>query len=240
MTDGSRAESTAAEGRVGNAALKRRLRTLLATGEVEAVAGVAAEVGHRVMGLLIALTYDRDPEVGWRAVEGLGVAAEQLVDHDPEAVRSYLRRLLWLISEESGGICWHAPQGMAEIVRRRPRLFGDYVPIVLNLLVEMADEDLDHFRPGVLWAIARLGPAAEEHLDDVLPELERTLHAADPQLRGLAVRALHAVGRSERVARARRERPALAEDDGPVALYGEGRLRQTTVGELVRRALEED
>ena len=72
------------------------------------------------------------------------------------------------MSEESGGICWRAPEAIAEIVRRRPRMFGDYVPIVVSPIDEMAEEDLVHFRAGILWAIGRLGSLAREELDVVL------------------------------------------------------------------------
>jgi len=47
------------------------------------------------------------------------------------------------MSEESGGICWRAPEAMAEITRRRPDLCADYVPIVVSLITEMAEEDLE-------------------------------------------------------------------------------------------------
>ena len=35
----------------------------------------------------------------------------------------------------------------------------------------MAEEDLEHFRAGVLWAIGRLGSLAGEHAADVLPAI---------------------------------------------------------------------
>ena len=148
----------------------------------------------------------------------------------PESRSRPPARLYWLISEESGGICWRAPEAMAEIVGRRPDLVGDYIPIVIALLGEMADEDLDHFRAGILWAIGRLGPAAEEHLATVLPEITACLDHADPQIRGMAAWCLGRCGRVELFA----ERDGLLADNAPVTLYEDGALKRTTVCHLAR------
>ncbi|MFW5951004.1 MAG: DVU0298 family protein [Gemmatimonadota bacterium] len=219
-----------ATGRTPSVALKPRLRQLLLDRDLAGVAR-AADHGHRVMGVLIALTYDQ-PTVAWRAVEALGVAADRLADRHPDAVRNYLRRLLWLISEESGGVCWFAPQGMAEIVRQRPERFGDYIPITANLVTELAEEDLEHFRPGALWAIGRLGSLAEPHLEDIRPAIEQALEHPDPRVRGMAAWAAGEAGPSELVA----SRPALLADQGELELYVEGELRNVTVATLARAA----
>jgi methylated-DNA-[protein]-cysteine S-methyltransferase len=88
--------------------LKTKLRELLAEGHFEGIVEMAVEK-RRVLGSLVSLTYDRDPQIGWRAVEALGLAARRVAKNDPGYVREHVRRLYWLISEESGGICWHAP-----------------------------------------------------------------------------------------------------------------------------------
>jgi HEAT repeat protein len=189
---------------------------------------------RRNLGVLIALTYDADPLIGWRAVEGLGEVAERLASEDPAAGRELIRRLMWLITEESGAICWRAPEAMAEIVARRPDVYGAYAPIVAHLLLETAEEDLEHFRPGILWGIGRLGPAAAEVAADVLPSVAAALDHADPQVRGLAAWCLGSVGRTGALA----ARPALLEDAGTVELYEDGALRRTSVARLMEIALE--
>lgn len=214
--------------------LKSKLRELLAEGSFEEIAEMAAE-RRRVLGSLVALTYDSDPQIGWRAVEALGLAARRVADDDPEHVREYLRRLYWLISEESGGICWHAPAAMAEIIRHKPSLFPDYVPIVVFLILYLAEEDLDHFMTDVLWAIGRLGPIASDHIEEVHPAIVSALDDPDPQVRGTAVWCLSRVGSSMAV----EARSDLLADEGPVALYEDGSLEHTSVAMLVRRVLQE-
>jgi hypothetical protein len=213
--------------------MKRELRALLAAHDARGIAELAGRA-TRVLGALVPLTYDRDPRIAWRAVEAMGVAAERIAARDPGAVREHLRRLNWLITEESGGICWRAPEAMAEIVARLPVAYAEFIPIVVHLLAETTDEDLQHFRVGMLWAIGRLGSVAVPHLADVLPAMTVALDHADPQVRGVAVWALSRVGQGGRVARY----GALADDGGLVELYEAGDLAHTTVGALARMAGE--
>lgn len=209
--------------------MKKAIRELLERRDLDALADLAGRK-HRILNALVALTFDRDPLVGWRAVEAMGVAAARIAEEDPHAVREHLRRLLWLLNDESGGVCWRAPEALAEIVCRCPFFAAAYAPIVVHLLETIADEDLERFRPGVLWAIGRLGALAHEHVDAVLPALERALEHADPQVRGLAAWCLGAVERTARLT----ARPALRSDEGAVTLYADGQLETTTVAAIVQ------
>jgi len=212
--------------------LKTTLRDLLEERNFGQIADLAAE-RRRVLPSLVSLTFDADPQIGWRAIEALGQAAQRVAQEDPDYVREHLRRLYWLISEESGGICWHAPEAMAEIVRHEPGLFADYLPIVVHLIVSIEKEDLEHFRAGTLWAIGRLGPLAGDYVEDVHGAVAAALNDPDAQVRGTAVWCLGRVGRVSTLA----GRSDLLSDEGAVALYEKGVLERTSVGELVRRAL---
>ena len=212
--------------------LKDTLHDLLVQGALEQVAELA-EQRKRVLGSLVSLTYDLDPLISLRAVEAMGLACDRIADENPDYVREHVRRLNWLITEESGGICWRAPEAMAEVVRRRPRLLAEYVPIIVSLLREMAEEDLEHFRAGVLRAIGRLGLACSDHVPDVITAMVAALDDSDSQVRGMAVWCLSAVGQGEYV----KARPDLLADEGPVELYEERCLIHTSVNRLARRAV---
>lgn len=188
---------------------------------------------RRVLNALTSLTYDPDPLLAWRAVEAMGIAAAALADTAPDRVTAHLRQLHWLLSDESGGVCWYAPQAMAEIVRRKPRLFPDYIPLICSLLVTMEEEDLVNFRPAVLWGIGRLAPVAGDALAGLEPALAACLDHADPQVRGLAVWCFSQSDVSGRLA----ARTDLAHDEGRVVLYRDGSLENTTVAALVREAV---
>ncbi|MDP6775715.1 MAG: hypothetical protein QGI83_03005 [Candidatus Latescibacteria bacterium] len=174
--------------------LKDTLYDLLTRGDLEEIAELAMR-RRRSLGSLVSLTFDRDPLVSWRAVEAMGLACDRLADTDVEAVRQHVRRLFWLITEESGGICWRAPEAMAEVVSRRPEMLSDFVPIVSHLLVEMEEEDLEHFRPGTLWAIGRLFPACRDYIPDLVGAMASALDDPNAQARGMAAWSLEAVGR---------------------------------------------
>jgi len=192
--------------------------------QLDAVAEYA-RVRTRTLGDLTALTYDADAQVAWRAVEAMGIAAARIAEDNPERVREHLRRLLWSLREEAGAICWRAPEAMAEIVSMCAPSFPDYVPIVVHLLVDTAEEDLAHFRAGMLWAVGRLGPLASSHLTDVLPAMSAALDHADPQVRGMAVWALARVGQLAPLI----EREVLRTDSGTVVFYADGALSHCTV-----------
>ena len=210
--------------------MKHTVRELLSQGHCDDI-GAMALGQKRVLACLVSLTFDPDPQIAWRAVEALGVAAGAVAKHDPEYVRNHLRRLYWFSSEESGAVCWRAPEAMAEIVRSQPLLFADYVPIVVSLLTSMADEDLEHFRPGILWAIGRLGPLAAEHIPGVLAAVTSALRDPHPRVRGMAAWCLAQTGHGRLLA----ELPEVLGDETPVEFYADGLLHWTSVGELARQ-----
>ncbi len=200
--------------------------------EVPDFDGVArlATVRKRILGTLVSITFDPDPLIAWRAMEAMGVAAEWIARDNPEFVRSHLRRLHWLLSEESGGICRHAPQAMAEIVHKNPGLFDDYADITASLIDDMATEDLDSgFRLALLWAIGRLAPGAPDAAEAVLPTVVSCLDMSDPRVRGLAVWCVVQAGRQDLLA----DRPDLAEDENEVKIYGDGNFNKTTIKALL-------
>jgi hypothetical protein len=209
--------------------MRTDLRDLVVHRRLDALAETAA-ASRRVLGRLVSLTYDADPAVAWAAVEAMGAAAARIADDDPDFVRHHLRRLHWLLQEESGGICWYAPQAMAEIVARRPDLFADYVPIVVNLVLEMAEEDLEHFRAGMLWAVGRLGALARSEAADVVPSAVEALGHPDAQVRGTAVWCLGRLGHTAEV----EARKGLQDDDGPCTLFLDGELRALTVARVAQ------
>jgi hypothetical protein len=145
-----------------------------------------------------------------------------------------MRRLYWLITEESGSVFWRAPECMAECCVRLPSLFKSHIPITFHLLETLEEEDLEHFRPGAIWAIGRLIDVAGNGLPAVLPLVMEALDRPDPQARGMAVWCLGEVGET----RVLEGRPDLLEDQGPIHLYRDRVVEETTVGRLSRELIE--
>jgi methylated-DNA-[protein]-cysteine S-methyltransferase len=214
--------------------LKSRVRLHLAAGELEEVVELAAE-RRRVLGALVALTFDPDLQVVWRAIEAMGMAVERVAGRHKAHAKEHMRRLYWLITEESGGVFWRAPECMAECCARLPVFFKDHLPIAFHLLETLAEEDLEHFRPGALWAIGRLAKPARDHIPAILPLVVDALDRPEPQARGMAVWCLGEVGETSTLA----QRPSLLEDEGAVFLYRDRTVIETTVDRLTREILEQ-
>jgi hypothetical protein len=209
--------------------MKNELRAFLEQKKFDEIAGVAAR-RKRTLGALVGLTYDADPLIAWRAAEAQGWAGARLASTNEDFVRSHLRRLHWLLSEESGGICRHAPQSMAEIVVRGEGKFADYAPITASLLTDMAEEDLaSGFRAAVLWAIARLAPVAPGDVEPVLDRVAAAMGDTDPVVRTLAVRCLLESNRKDLI----EDGPHIEEGTPPVDIYGDGDFHRTSIEELL-------
>lgn len=215
-------------------ALKDTLRPLLVEGKLEEVAEFAAE-RRRSLGSLIALTFDPDLQVVWRAIEAMGLAVKTVSRTSNRYAKEHMRRLYWLITEEAGAVFWRAPECMAECCHSLPGLYKSHIPIAFHLLETLEEEDLEHFRPGAIWAIARLADLARDDLPDLLPLVVEALDRPDPQARGMAVWCLGQVGESA----ALEGRADLLNDEGPVHLYRDRNVEETTVGHLTDEVLEE-
>lgn len=215
-------------------ALKKTVQELLTRGELEEVAELAT-AERQVLGSLIALTFDLDLQLVWRAIEAMGMAVEKMAPLQKTYLEEHMRRLSWLITEEAGAVFWRAPECMAECSARLPTLFKSHLSIAFHLLETLEIEDLEHFRPGALWAVGRLADEAKDDLPGVLPLVFGALDDPNPQSRGMAVWCLGEAGKGKALS----EYPALLEDEGPVHLYEDRVVETTTVKRLTQRVLDE-
>ena len=183
-----------------------------------------------VLSRLFSLTYTMDDVLGWRAVKALGLAAAQVAGQDAEFVRNILRRLIWSLNDESGGIGWRSPQAMGAIIAQCPRQFAEFVPIVVSLF----DLDETHFYPGVLWAIGQIADQDRDMVQFAAPRVLACLSDPDPQTRGMAVWCLGRLGDAQAI-------PALEPlrtDPAMLSVFADDRRCERTVGELAQEAMK--
>jgi hypothetical protein len=143
-------------------ATKKALIQALESNNLAFIASQAKE-DRKVMSQLVRLAYDKETLVGWRAIKATGLAARELVKTDYPFLRELIRKLLWSLSDESGGIGWSSPEILGEIVSADPARFQDVIP----LIAEVYEIEETVFRPGVLYALCRI---AEANYKYVLPE----------------------------------------------------------------------
>ncbi len=141
--------------------LKKTIRLALESNDLDAVVSLAKE-NRKVLSLLVRAAYDKDTLAGWRAIKAIGLTAKTLVRTDYDFLRETIRKLLWSLSDESGGIGWAAPEILGEIVSADSERFSDIIP----LIAEVYDIEERVFRPGILYA---LGKIAEVSPDLVMP-----------------------------------------------------------------------
>jgi len=208
--------------------MKEILRTHLSAYDLPEISAMAAH-SRRVLSYLVALTYDPDPLIAWRSIEAFGIVAGAMADRDAEFVRGHLRRLLWLLSDESGGIGWRAPELIGELLHHRPEQFAEFIPLLVALL-DLEAEDAARFRAGTLWAISRVAEVAPQPLLAAAAEIESYLEDDDPQVRGLAALCLVRLNRASVLA------GALLEDPGVVTLYSAGQITTVTASQIARAA----
>ena len=164
--------------------LQLQLRQRLAAGQYAEIAGLAQQ-HKRILSLLTGLSYDLDPHLAENAIQAFGLAAGCLAEHEPEYVRNHLRRLFWLVNDESGGIGWRAPELIGEALFRCPGQFDEFLSPLVHLL-DMEAEDAPRFRLGVLHAMLRLLPICPQLLQMARPLVQPLCDDPDPAVSHLA------------------------------------------------------
>jgi len=185
-----------------------------------------------------------DQHLRWHAISCMGEAVARLAEADMEAGRVVMRRFLWSLNDESGGIGWGAPESMAEAMCRHAALAGEYVHMLISYMREDGPElcqdgnYIEHpfLQRGLLWGVARLSGCRGRLLLDrgVGDDLPPYLDAGDAVVRGLAALA---AGRLRLTATGAALR-AMAHDPATLTLYQDGRFDAATVGGLAQSALE--
>jgi hypothetical protein len=153
--------------RAGRRASARRL---LERNDLAAAARAGSEPGG--LRVLESLLLDPAELVRWRAAEALGRAAALRARLGLEPVRELLRRTLWLMNDESGGIAWQGPQVLGAVLAEVPRLVDEFGPLLAGLV------DEEPFRVGARWALWRLASAQPQLAALAAPALAASL--ADP------------------------------------------------------------
>jgi HEAT repeat protein len=170
------------------------------------------------------LVFDRDETMRWRAIEALGdLCAAQ---DDLERVRGIIRRFFWLMNDESGGIAWHGPEAVGEILARVPALIPEYGQIVASFTAEPP------FGPGAAWAVARAAPLLPERFAHAVKDLQALVSDEDAFGRAYALRALALL----KPRLAQRAAHDLVNDDSTFTDYdrSSGELRTRRVADIAR------
>lgn len=220
--------------RITRRAMRNHLERILAGSDFDAVLNEISRMpARRAVSPVIGLFCHREALVRWRAVSAFGVIAAGLADRDMESARVVMRRLMWTLNDESGGIGWGAPEAMGEAAARHARIADEYGRILLSYVREDCNF-LEHqmLQRGLLWGIGRLAHSRADAAAAAGPFLVPFLESGDPYHRGFAAWALRAITG----ARGRRRVKRLAADTARIMFYWNGELHPVTVGQMAEGA----
>ena len=140
----------------------------------------------------------------WNGVLGFGIVVPHIANQDLESARVVMRRFLWSLNDESGGIGWGAPEAMAEVMVHHDTLFSEYSHMIISYMREDGPEllqdgnylELPALQRGLLWGVARLTSVKKNEMLErgVVLDLLHYLDSQDLMVRGLAALCLQLCG----------------------------------------------
>lgn len=110
-----------------------------------------------------------------------------LADEDMESARVIVRRLMWNLNDESGGIGWGSPEAMGEILASHEGLAREYAPILISYAREDGNfQENEIMQRGVLWGIGRLASVFPTLTGEASPYIIAFLDSSDASVRAHA------------------------------------------------------
>ncbi|MCE5312641.1 MAG: HEAT repeat domain-containing protein [Nitrospiraceae bacterium] len=207
---------------------KQMIRDLLLKKDFDAIGSMSRQ-DKAVIKWLISMSYDKQDELSWRAIEAMGHVSKALCPDSISLIRDIIRRLLWSMGEESGGIGWSAPEMIGEIVANCPGQLEDIPPILWSF------RDEHSFRQGVVWGISKIASASPGLAGEFTQELKDMLKDSDPHVRGYAAIALGNMGSFSAL-----EAGSVVNDHELINNYEEGSLLKKSLSAIVSAAIEKN
>ena len=216
---------------------KRRISKLLESSDIEDVIHELRQLpASKAINPLIGALCSSNETVRWHAITALGPVVADLADHDMEAARVVMRRFMWSLNDESGGIGWGAPEAMGEIMASHKTLAEEYS----HMLVAYMREDgfyleLPQLQRGLMWGLARLAMIKPDLLKakNVITYLLPYLDSPDSTVRGFAAWTLGLLQSKE----ASTGLSKIINDPTQIKIYLNRTFVTDTVGGLAHKAL---
>ena len=141
----------------------------------------------QLVNTLFSFLYHTDEYIRCRAITAMGSIVAEIADKDMEKARVIMRRLMWNLNDESGGIGWGSPEAMGEILARHAGLAEEY----RHVFISYARKDgnyLEHeiLQRDLLRGVGRLSQVRPEFVKEAVPYLIPYLKSEDAGVRGLA------------------------------------------------------
>jgi hypothetical protein len=216
--------------------LKKKIQKLLLQKNFESgLAEIGRMPARKAINPLFSFLCSLDELLKWRAVTAMGEIVDRLADADMESARVIMRRYMWQLNDESGGIGWGCPEAMGEVMARNDNLAQEFWCIQISY-IRPDGNFLEHevLQRGALWGVGRLAHARPQLLKTSVDYLHPYMQADDPSLRGLAAWAAGAL-RNKKTEVILNQ---LKDDSAKLNVYLDGHIIRRSVGEIAKKALQ--
>jgi hypothetical protein len=220
---------------MGGRQLKRKILELLNNDAFEeSLETICLMPARQAVNPLFSLLYHKDELIKWRAVTAMGAVVARLAHEDLESSRVVMRRLMWNLNDESGGIGWGSPEAMGEIMARHEGMAKEYSSILVSYINETGNF-LEHeiLQRGVLWGLGRLAHARAELVRNAAVFLHPFLQSKDSHHRGLAAWAAGVISTET----TKSLLAHLIDDEASINIFINMQMVEHTVGQLAAAAL---
>jgi len=223
--------------RTGGRSLKKKIFEILSGNDFnERLSEIRGVPGRQVVNHLFSCLYNTDELIKWRAVTAMGDVVASIADADIESARVVMRRLMWNLNDESGGIGWGSPEAMGEILARNMRLGEEYSRILISYINKDGNYlENEVLRQGVIWGIGRIAGVKPHLMRDSFVFLISCLESGDAMLRGLSA---WAIGSIDPI-KAQYILSPLKNDDSVIKIYSDGIISRFTIKNIIDKVLHE-
>ena len=220
----------------GGRQLKIRVRDILVSMDMEqALDAICRMPPRRVIGPLFSFLYQGNDAFRWAAITAMGRVVGRLADEDREAARVVMRRFMWNLNDESGGIGWGSPEAMGEVLACHEGLAEEYASILISYAREDGNYlEYEMLQRGLLWGIARLAQARPHLVRGAALHFIPYLQSKDPAIRGTAAYLMGIL----QVQNARPAIESLREDDAGFETWADCRIVHERVMDMANEALD--
>ncbi len=185
-----------------------------------------------------------DEQIRWKGIYCFGHFLARLADERMESARIIMRRFLWSLNDESGGIGWGAPETMAEAMVNHSRLRKEYLHMLVSYTQGDGPEphqdgnylELPELQRGLLWALNRVAEIYPEDFNRFVfdEDLADYLNSPDDEVRMLAAKCLITLGFGEKY---KDDLQRLNEIEKEITFYSEGDFINLKVADILEEAV---
>ncbi|MBF0224642.1 MAG: hypothetical protein HQK76_04220 [Desulfobacterales bacterium] len=148
--------------------LKKDVKEILKNADFkERIKAICSISPKKIVNALFPFLYDTDELIKWRSITSIGIGVSAISDICFESARVIMRRLMWNLNDESGGIGWGSPEAMGEIMANNKAIAKEYSKILISYISNNGNFlENEWLQKGVIWGLSRISETFPEFIID--------------------------------------------------------------------------